>query len=127
MHPKILERHRAVLSEQFAQVDHDIEAVCASLAQRVRLAGALCIGEEEAKSLEKQFQASVNYIIRIPGTSEEGRMARRELIRKLAELADYLEALLSSPWAKAEMESRSQQGADQDAASFGSDQVREYR
>lgn len=107
MHPKIQERRGAVLSRQVAEVDRDINAVCLSLARRVRLAGALCIGHEEADSLERQFQMSVDYVIRIPATSEEGRIARRALIQKLVELEDYIESLFRTTWAKAELNSRS--------------------
>lgn len=95
------------MTAQLAEIDRDIKAVCASLAHRVRLAGSMCIGDEEAKHLERQFQNSVDYVIRIPATSEEGRIARRALIRKLAELEKYLESLFHTTWAKAELNSRS--------------------
>lgn len=113
MHPKIRERRGTVLSEQLAQIDRDIEAVCISLAHRVRLAGGLCIGEAEAGNLEKQFQLSVDYIIKIPVQSEEGKFARRELIQKLVELEAYLESLLQTTWAKTEMNSRFRQELNQ--------------
>ena len=93
MHPKLLKRRSAVLSKQLAQLDGDINAVCITLAQRVRLAGVLCLGEEKAESLERQFQTSVECVIRIPATSEEGRIARRALLEKLSELEDFLDSL----------------------------------
>lgn len=98
-----------MLTAQLAEVDRDIKAVCVSLAHRVRLTGTLCIGSEEAKHLERQFQSSVDYVIRIPAASEEGRIARRALIQKLVELEKYLESLLHATWAKAELNSGSQQ------------------
>ncbi len=106
MHPKIKERRGTILSRQLAQVDRDIKAVCLSLAHRVRLAGSICLGEQEASLLERQFQASVDHVVRIPAASEDGRIARRELIGKLIELEDHLSAVLQAPWASAEMASR---------------------
>lgn len=108
MHPKIHRRRATVLTKQLAAFDRDLRAVCSSLAQRVRLAGSLCIGEEEAKNLERQFQLSVDQVIRIPAASEEGSFARRALIQKLVELETYLESLFHATWAKAELDSRSQ-------------------
>lgn len=102
MHPKILERRGRVLSEKCAEIDRDIKDVSAAVARRVRLAGELCLGLEEAEALERQFQASVCYVIEVPATSEEGARARRELIRKLMELDDYISSLLRAPWARSE-------------------------
>ena len=127
MHPKIRERRGAVLSEQFAQIDRDIEVACISLAQLVRLAGSLCIGDAEAESLERQFQTSVDYIIKIPAHFEEGRFARRELIHKLLELETYLESLLRPVSAKAELKSGSRQDLDQCRQSLDRLKSREYR
>lgn len=95
------------MTAQLAEIDRDIKAVCASLAHRVRLAGSMCIGDEEARHLERQFQSSVDCVIRIPATSEEGRIARRALIQKLVELEKYLDSLFHATWAKAELDSRS--------------------
>lgn len=39
--------------------------------------------------------------------------------RKLSELEDYLEALLSRPWARTDRTSGLQQGLDREAISFG--------
>jgi hypothetical protein len=105
MHPKIKERRGAILSRQLAQVDRDIRAVCHSLAHRVRLAGSICLGEREAKLLETQFQASVDYVVKIPAASEDGRAARRALIGKLIELEDYLSTVFRAAWASGEMTS----------------------
>lgn len=109
MHPKILERREFVLSEQLAEVDREIRSVSVTIARRVQMAGSLCVGEDEAKILEKQFQASVDFVIKIPALSEDGRVARRELINKLIELDDYLDSLFRSPWATTELVSRCQQ------------------
>jgi hypothetical protein len=106
MHPKLLKRRSAVLSKQLAQLDGDIKGVCSTLARRVRLAGALCLGEEKAESLERQFQTSVECVIRIPAISEEGRIARRALLEKLAELEDFLGSLSSNTSATLETNSR---------------------
>lgn len=108
MHPKILERREFVLSEQLAEVDREIQAASVILARRVQLAGSLCVGEDEARVLERQFQASVDFVIRIPALSEDGRLARRELINKLMELDDYLDSMFRSPWAMSELVSRCQ-------------------
>lgn len=112
MHPKIQKRRRDVLSAQFSDVDREVRAVCASLAQRIRLAGHLCIGSAEAKDLEGQFQSSIDYIIGIPTTSETGRTARHELIRKLVQLEDYLDSLLNTEWARSRTTAGHQQGLD---------------
>lgn len=106
MHPKILERREIVISQQLAEVDREIRATSVAIARRVQLAGSLCVGEDEAKVLEKQFQASVDFVIKIPALSEDGRLARRELINKLIELDDYLDTLFRSPWATTELISR---------------------
>lgn len=108
MHPKFLERRKFVLSEQLAEVDREIRAASVIIARRVQLAGSLCVGDDEAKVLEKQFQASVDFVIKIPALSEDGRLARRELINKLMELDDYLDSLFRSPWATTELVSRCQ-------------------
>lgn len=106
MHPKFMKRRSAVLSKQLAQLDKDIQAACITLAQRVRLAGALCLGEEKAEELEKQFQTSVDCVIRIPAISEEGRFARRALLQKLLELEDFLDTLSRNTLPKEEANSR---------------------
>lgn len=103
MHPKILERRGRVLSKQCAEIDREIKRVSTAVARRVRLAGELCIGEVEAEALERQFQASVCYVIEVPATSEEGRRARRELIKKLMELDDYIGSLLQASWVRSEL------------------------
>lgn len=103
MHPRILERRGRVLSEKCAEIDQDIKDVSAAVARRVRLAGELCIGIEEAEALERQFHASVCCVIEVPATSEEGTRARRELIKKLMELDDYISSLLRAPWARSEI------------------------
>lgn len=105
MHPKMKERRGAILSRQLAQVDRYITAVCHSLAHRVRLAGSLCLGDQEARILETQFQASVDYVVKIPAASEDGRAARRALIGKLIELEDYLSTVFRTAWANGEMTS----------------------
>lgn len=106
MHPKILERREFVISEQLAEVDRELRAISVAMARRVYLAGSLCVGEDEAKVLEKQFQASVDFVIKTPALSEDGRLARRELITRLTELDDYLDSLFRSPWATTELVSR---------------------
>jgi hypothetical protein len=103
MHPKILERRGRVISEKCAEIDQDIKDVSAAVARRVRLAGELCIGAEEAEALEKQFQASVCYVIEVPATSEDGRRARRELVKKLMDLDEYISSILRAPWARNEI------------------------
>lgn len=109
MHPKIHRRRATVLTTQLAEFDRDLKDVCTSLAQRVRLAGSLCLGEEEAKSLERQFQISVDQVLRMPAASEDGRIARRALIQKLVELEKYLESLFHATLAKADLDARPQQ------------------
>lgn len=106
MHPKLKERRGAILSRQLAQVDRDIRAVCHSLSHRVRLAGSICLGEQEARILERQFQASVDYVVKIPAVSEDGRVARRELIGKLIELEDYLSTMFRATWASEDVAAR---------------------
>jgi len=125
MHPKIRERHGAVLSKQLAQLDKDIKAVCISLAQRVRLAGSLCIGDEEAKSLEKQFQTSVECVLKIPAASEEGMFARRALLQKLTELEDFLDSLFRGASATSTMSSR--RNIDQCRQSLDQFKIRKYK
>lgn len=124
MHPKLFERRGAVLSDQLVQLDKDIKAVCISLAERVQLAGSLCIGDEEAKSLEKQFQTSVECVIKIPAASEEGMFARRALLQKLTELEDFLDSLFRGCSAKSAMSSR--QNLDQCRQSLDQFKLRKY-
>ncbi|MBS1164579.1 MAG: hypothetical protein H6R00_604 [Proteobacteria bacterium] len=101
-----------MLSEKCAEIDRDIKDVSAAVARRVRLAGELCLGLEEAEALERQFQASVCCVIEVPATSEEGARARRELIRKLMELDDYIGSLLRAPWARSESIANCRQNLD---------------
>jgi len=103
MHLKILESRDAVPSKYTYDVDLELRKISSSIARRVKLAGALCLGQEEAEILEGHFQAGVDYVIKIPATSEEGVHARRELIRKLIELEGYLDSLLCAPWVKTEI------------------------
>ena len=102
MHPKILERRNAILSKCIYDVDLELKKVSTSIARRVRLVGSLCVGQEEAEILERQVQVGVDYVIKIPATSEEGIHARRELIEKLTELETYLDSLLHAPWVKSD-------------------------
>ncbi|MBS1166198.1 MAG: hypothetical protein H6R00_2223 [Proteobacteria bacterium] len=106
MHPKFLKRRSAILSKQLAQLDGNIKMACITLAQRVRLAGALYLGEEKAESLERQFQTSVECVLRIPAISEEGMLARRALLEKLAELEDFLDSLPHNTFATPETNPR---------------------
>lgn len=112
MHPKIQERRGAVLSAHLSEIDRNIETACALLAHRVRLAGQLCLGEDGARQLERQFRLAVDYVVAIPAVSEEGRVARRDLIRKLGELEDYLATLFSAAWARQELDAGPDRGLD---------------
>lgn len=112
MHPKIMKRRGLVISEQLAEIDRDIKAVANSIARRVRLAGVLCIGEQEADTLEDQFHESVEAVLDIPSISEAGRRGRRELIAKLVELEAYLDSLFSASWVTSELIARCRQNLD---------------
>lgn len=94
MHPKILERRGRVLSAVLTGVDLDIRSASASIGRRVRLAGGLCVSEEEAAALEALLRTSVDCVLDIPSATDSGRRARRELILRLIELDDYLDGLL---------------------------------
>lgn len=64
---------------------------------------------------------AVDYVVAIPAVSEEGRVARRDLIRKLGELEDYLATLFSAAWARKELGAGPDRGLDrvrQDASRF---------
>ncbi|WP_370676983.1 hypothetical protein [Pleomorphomonas sp. PLEO] len=126
MHPKIQRRRGAVLSEQLGQLDQDIQAVCASLAHRVRLAGSLCIGDDAADSLEKQFRTSVDCVLKIPAITEEGRTARRALLQKLIELEAYLESLFQTTWVKSDIESTHGYELDKCSQNLDLIKTREY-
>lgn len=96
MHPRFHERRGRVVSALLNEVDLEIRNASKSIGRRVRLAGSLCMGNEEADALQDLLRAGIDCVLGIPGTSESGRRSRRELIAKLIELDDYLNGLLHS-------------------------------
>jgi len=94
LHIKFQERRTTILLKMCADIDEKLKDFSASISKNIRISSSITQNEREAAGVERRIKLEVDKVMSVPAASIPGITLRRDLLRRLSRIRNYVDYIL---------------------------------